>query len=573
MGVVAVSYQNLVLALGDIYAGIIDLKIDETLNEHGSIALVAVIDNKQRKKVLHESKEAFSLVYVLEQDIVPLFSGIITFQEIETEGKLSYLTIYAKTVTYFMDFSPFSKSFQNIKMTSHELIKEVMKSFGKSQTILHIPNERIGELVLQYEETSWEFLKRFVSRYHAQIRVESDDGGLKLEIGSRRKGASPTGVINIKEDKKPVKMAPKKEIKNMAASVTDTAVPTRMTSVEMGEAERNELVGGPTMRISKANTTKKDMPKGSKTDVNVGAVTGPINAAVEMNPRKIPLSNWDKLPYEIYQNMEAYNYLKENQLSNNDHYQNLYYVIETFDIVPLGFRRKFHGKTVYVCGLKRAMREGILINYYTLCQENGLSVPKYYNNKITGTSIFGNVIASKRNRVQVHLNVDGTKKPKNPYWFPYSTVAASSDGSGWYCMPKEDEQVRIFFPENKENDGYAITTLAAKSSSSSGTSGGMNPSIKNISTPHGKEIVFTETGIVISADGGKSSITLSNDGTVSIGCQDKLVIGAGEEITISAGENITITAENKIAMSSGGGGSITMEPGEIAIAGIEIHQN
>lgn len=784
----AVTYQNLVLVLGDIYAGVIKLEINETLNAHGTISLEAIIDNKQRKKVLHESKESFSVVYIKDKVAVPLFTGIITFQEIDTEGKVSYLKIYAKTATYFMDFSPMSRSFQDVKMTSHELIKEVMQGSPGSQCILHIPNKRIDELVLQYEETNWEFLKRFVSRYHAQIRVGSSDGGVKLEIGSGKPGEAPTGVISIPARKAAVKTETKETKdqdkkgsgKQMGAVASNFAVPAGqgMTAVASDFAPKTKVAGGvasslatPAGRsmngvvsnlaapVAKAATTKpagkvaggvassltepasKAMtaatksvgnaangvaaslakpagqamsavatdfvkpankvagvarskeatplddkkPKGRVMSASISKGSGPNGVAKEISiavprkeattadmkselkssrltegqdslnqvvseqnvsqraglktavfkgealekadakkivyekatlkqevsqkgvlkgnisnsltpvkkatantmtakpiakkevpkaPKPDPLCDWDKLPYSIDQNLERYHYLQENGLPEGTKDKGISYQIKTYDIVPLGFTHKFHNKQVYVAKVLRRMEEGILVNYYTLCEISGLKRPQYFNDMITGTSIYASVLGSKRNRVQVQLAIDGKEKPSNPYWFPFSTVAASSDGSGWYCMPKDGEQVRIFFPENKENDGYAITTLPGHNPSTPSKSDPMgNPAVKNISTPDGKEITFTETGIAIAANGENGQVNLDQDGSITINGIEKITIAAGEKIIMDAKKSIKILAENKLSMASDTGGAITIEPGNVDITGTEIHQN
>lgn len=636
----AVTYQNLVLALGDIYAGVVKLEINETFNNHGAISLVAMIDNKQRKKVLHESKEIFSVVYIKDKMPVPLFVGVITFQEIDTEGKVSYLKIYAKTITYFMDFSPMSRSFQNVKMTSHELIKEVMQSSPGSQCILHIPNVRIDELVLQYEETNWEFLKRFISRYHAQIRVESSDGMTKLEIGSGEPGKAPTGIINIPAESPKVpeqKTSSKAEglsavestngtstgqvmsateidgktpLKNGRTGVVKVARASNLTATaDKAKVAVADKIAKPVLsadkkmdavasesaaakgKVMSAAISKSTMTKGKAMETSVvvpldeiarGSMAKNAGSAVKSEPPKpVPkkpkqdsLCDWDKLPYSIDQDREQYNYLQINGMPKVNQYKGISYLIKTYDIVPLGFVHTFHQKLVYVSRIQRKIEDGILVNYYTLCVKEGLWCPQYFNRMITGTSIYGSVLASKRNRVQVHLGIDGKEKPDNAYWFPFSTVAASSDGSGWYCMPKDGEQVRIFFPEDKENDGYAITTLPAHNPTTPQSDDPMgNPAIKNISTPDGKEIKFTETGMVISTDGGNGQITLDNDGSIDISGVEKITMAATKQIIISAEQKIIVSAENKVSMISDAGGAITIESGKIDVAGTEIHQN
>ena len=70
----------------------------------------------------------------------------------------------------------------------------------------------------------------------------------------------------------------------------------------------------------------------------------------------------------------------------------------------------------------------------------------YFNQRLTGISIDGQIAAAKRDRVQEDMENDNGGKEGEHYWFPYSTVASSPDGSGWYCMPENGESVRDYYP-------------------------------------------------------------------------------------------------------------------------------
>ncbi len=87
----------------------------------------------------------------------------------------------------------------------------------------------------------------------------------------------------------------------------------------------------------------------------------------------------------------------------------------------------------------------------------GAWIKTYYNPNISGISVKGVVTNIMRNQVQVRLQIDALKSYQNQYFYPYSSVAASPDGGGWYCMPKPGDPVRIFFPVSDESKGYAIS--------------------------------------------------------------------------------------------------------------------
>lgn len=47
-------------------------------------------------------------------------------------------------------------------MTPEELMAEVMRTYPAADYKLNVPKMPIGQLIIQYEETDWEFLNRFL---------------------------------------------------------------------------------------------------------------------------------------------------------------------------------------------------------------------------------------------------------------------------------------------------------------------------------------------------------------------------------------------------------------------------
>lgn len=476
----AVTYQSLFFAIGEVAASICSMKITEEPNQHGKISIVVILDSMKKEKVLHESKSVFSIFYVDKSaEAVPLFQGLISYLEIQTEGDVFYMSVEAQTISATLDFVRCSKSFQDVTMSSHSLVKQILgESAGKS--ILNFPNKSTSELVLQYEETDWEFLKRFVSRYGALVFPNSSDLSMKLQIGLSQ------------------------EIRTAA---------------------------------------------------------------------------WDKLDFTVIHDMETLHYRKENggrdSLSSNQTGRQkdfIRYEVTSYDIVPLGSKVIFHGKELYIGRIVRALSGGLLANTYTLYTAADLTCLRYYNERLTGASIHGIIMGVSRNRVQVMLQID-QEIPGNPYWFPFSTVAASSDGSGWYCMPKEGDQVRVFFPEHNEKESYAITSIEGHNPETPAQDDPMgNPNSKNLSTPDGNNVKFTEDGILLSTDNG--SVLLTNDGTITMEAAQNISLWGGEAVKIiTEGGSLLLTADSKVSVSSDAGGSITVEAAEIEINGTQIHQN
>lgn len=465
----AITYKDMVFVIGDVEASIYALDLREKANEHGEIEIMVVLDEKKKEEVLHDSKEFFSIFYQKEGNIQPLFQGVVTFLEMITAGEVYYMQLKAKTSTYFMDFSPRSQSYQNTSLLTHDFISHLMKRQNNSSSLLSIPNNPVKELVVQYEETDWEFLKRFVSRYGAFVFVDSTRVEVSLQIGC-------------------------------------------------GEQKKDVI--------------------------------------------------WDHLGYTAKQNIEECQKREKKEIAQYD----IQYVVSAYDIVPLGAKVVFHGKEMIIGEIKRSLQQGILLNQYTLFYKEGLIKEKYYNDKLTGCSIYGSVMGVHRNKVQVRLQIDGEEESK--YWFPFSTVAASSDGSGWYCMPKQGDQVRIFFPVHDEKEGYAITCAEGHNPEQAQADDPMgNPNVKDISTPAGNNVKFTENGIELSTNGANGQVLLTNDGVIKINGIDKISFWAGESIKISADKQLNIWADSKVTVQNDQGAEIVITEDELKISGTQVHEN
>ena len=172
----------------------------------------------------------------------------------------------------------------------------------------------------------------------------------------------------------------------------------------------------------------------------------------------------------------------------------------------------------------------------------------------------------------MRLQIDGEEESK--YWFPFSTVAASSDGSGWYCMPKQGDQVRIFFPVHDEKEGYAITCAEGHNPEQAQADDPMgNPNVKDISTPAGNNVKFTENGIELSTNGANGQVLLTNDGVIKINGIDKISFWAGESIKISADKQLNIWADSKVTVQNDQGAEIVITEDELKISGTQVHEN
>ncbi|GIO95280.1 hypothetical protein J14TS5_03660 [Paenibacillus lautus] len=101
-----------------------------------------------------------------EQGNEYLFAGGISNIDIQMEDGIPHVTIEGLSRTYEMDRHLESRSFQNKHLTYTDLIRQIANLYpgGDAQNEATPPEATIGQLLVQYEETNWQFLKRLASR-------------------------------------------------------------------------------------------------------------------------------------------------------------------------------------------------------------------------------------------------------------------------------------------------------------------------------------------------------------------------------------------------------------------------
>ena len=244
-----------------------------------------------------------------------------------------------------------------------------------------------------------------------------------------------------------------------------------------------------------------------------------------------------------------------------------YRMFQAGDYVNLG------GKCLAVESAVHVLGDGILNNTYRLRRKEGLKGLEEFNPQIVGASVTGKVSGVARDKVMVDLEID--EAGRAAYWFPYSTMSASPDGSGWYCMPEKGDQVRVYFPTNQEADAYAVSAVSGYQPAAGNSKDPMgNPNVKYLKTTNDQAIQFAEDGIIINSGNGQATIYMKNSGVLEVFGSQNVNITATEAVVISAGTELLLGAQETVTLKNGGGASIALDAeGNIKLEGTKIFSN
>lgn len=297
--------------------------------------------------------------------------------------------------------------------------------------------------------------------------------------------------------------------------------------------------------------------------------------------------------YRVKKRMDLYQQALRARIPGVSQHDFVFYEVESPQVLDLGHEVEFAGKKLLVSEVAMLLEQGEFKRRYTLAREGGLVVPKQYNSMIVGASVQGKVLAVSKDTVKVHLNMDASQDEGGACWLPYSTIYASADNAGWYFMPEQGDQVRVYFPTHEEKDAFATSSVAkAGGASGSGTAGAgagtatgsgagpgaggagaggdpmQDPEIKTLKTKNGKMIVLAPDYIMISGNG--VSILLEDENGITLTSSKDIKVTATENVILQS-KNITLAASEKVEMSCKDS-SLVIE-NDVALKGNQVRNN
>lgn len=245
--------------------------------------------------------------------------------------------------------------------------------------------------------------------------------------------------------------------------------------------------------------------------------------------------------YNIEKSIDELLMKKENLVKGLQEQDAISHVIETRDVFDLCSPVSYQGQTLYVYEIETVLQKGELLHRYSMRTMNGFKTQKQYNERLIGTSLSGKITGVSRDTVRVNITED-ENDDQGVKWFPYSTVYSSPDGTGWYCMPENGDAIRLYFPNEKENEAFVMSSVHK-----GGHPARSNPEVKSLSTKYGKEVVFNPGSIVITNHNGmsitmddKEGITIESDKDVQIKSEQNIVMNAVSSLNLEGQQGVLI---------------------------------
>jgi len=172
------------------FMGVLEFTSTKGLNEHGRITASGRIQaDKVSEYEQLAMNETWISVKVSNENEETFFCGVLTKLSIKTQAQVHTMTIEAMTGSFLLDRIPHTLSFQDEALTYKSMLETSLKSENGEVMMQDKTGEKAGGLVMQYQETSWQFAMRIARRLHMPLLPAFNVFGKKFYMGIKENKA------------------------------------------------------------------------------------------------------------------------------------------------------------------------------------------------------------------------------------------------------------------------------------------------------------------------------------------------------------------------------------------------
>ena len=165
------------------YKKILSLKIEQCINEHGTAVIKGELDRDTAEEDVARMSvdNLIKITSTAEGQPKCLFCGVIVNTKLNYEDAYATLELTIISTSYLLDIAKNNRSFQNTSLCYGDIF---LKMFGNSAQIdMNVTDKSIGKIVMQYNETDWEFIQRVASKFGVVVIVDVISDTPRVTIG------------------------------------------------------------------------------------------------------------------------------------------------------------------------------------------------------------------------------------------------------------------------------------------------------------------------------------------------------------------------------------------------------
>jgi hypothetical protein len=163
-----ITYENIKVS-GVPFVRILECTIAHNANEHAYATIKGELDSESGNDCVERLDETSVITITTQAEGQPstLFCGVISSTSVSNNGGYTVLEISLISTSYLLDIQRKNKSFQNKGKTYEEILNEAVG--GAAIINFCVTDKATGTIVMQYNETDWQFIKRMAGEFGAPV--------------------------------------------------------------------------------------------------------------------------------------------------------------------------------------------------------------------------------------------------------------------------------------------------------------------------------------------------------------------------------------------------------------------
>lgn len=177
-----ISHLNIKIS-GFPFQKIIALRLRHNPNEHGTAEIEGEIEASLAENLVQrvDEKTEVTITTTAEGQPEKLFCGCVKNISMRQEKFYSYVKLELYTTSRCMDITKKNKTYQNTAKTYGMILSEDISEIADLHMM--VSDKAIGNLIMKYNETDWEFSRRMASQLNAPLITDIYSARPQIYIG------------------------------------------------------------------------------------------------------------------------------------------------------------------------------------------------------------------------------------------------------------------------------------------------------------------------------------------------------------------------------------------------------
>lgn len=182
------------------FTELLECTVHKEVNQHFTAEIVGRIPPVDHDELVQRcpSGQAVRIDVVDETGLAQVFfKGVVRRISTKNVGGTRTLRVEAVSRTWLMDVKEHTRTFQHEPQTYQEVAEFIKKGYDAAFIYTRGMDEAAGEIIVQYEETDWEFLKRIASQIHTVLVADQNNDNVVMCFGIPEKRIGHRAAPNM----------------------------------------------------------------------------------------------------------------------------------------------------------------------------------------------------------------------------------------------------------------------------------------------------------------------------------------------------------------------------------------